>query len=213
MYEGRRVVYLNGGVRVAPSDVVTAWVAVTARIPATFALGVAQHETDLRTDEEDTETDGTVTTGIFQLTRSEAVRALRPAADLTDLAESCAVFATIMESNLDALRDAAGLSDDAAFFARGGAAYLAWSHNAGLGQARTSIQRYGLDWSALKARAQNGYMVQRMEPYGDDCLTGGRYWTSELAAIVPSSDASTGFKPRMGLLILLFLLLVAAAET
>ena len=222
-YEGRTVRFLNGRVSTTPEEIVRTFVQYTTRVPASCALGIAARETPAYyLDEEDTESTGFVSTGVFQLSRADAARALRPLADLTSLEDSCAVLATILEGYLDTLEAAAGGIDDATFFAAGGAAYLGWAHNAGPGGVPgkfgpiDSIRAYGLDWSALKQRPDNqapgSYMAARMIPYGDDCITGGRDWSTDLASVTPPAGAATGFKPRLGLLLLLLLLMLLYVE-
>jgi hypothetical protein len=160
------------------SDLIQYWKAVSSRIPAGYALGVAARESgksgDLYvTNEHDTDTqdDGSEydSYGIFQMGKTEAAKALIPplASFLIDPQNNCLCAAVNFESNLDRILAAAGLdtpNDDVW-------CYLAWAHNAGVGQPVKSIQTYGLDWAALKARPQNDYMTNKMIPYAEYVLS------------------------------------------
>jgi hypothetical protein len=160
------------------SDLIQYWKAVSSRIPAGYALGVAARESGKAGDlyvtnehDSDTQDSGDVyeSYGIFQMGRTEAAKALvsPTAASIIDPQNNCLIAAVNFESNLDKILDAAGLdapNDDVW-------CYLAWAHNAGVGQPVKSIQTYGLDWAALKARPQNDYMTNKMIPYAEYVLS------------------------------------------
>ncbi len=195
-------------------EIVIAWKSQTSKIPATFALGTALHETGYALNERDNENDGrsTVTDGIFQLERSEAVKTGFPEANLFDLDDAATVFAALMEKNYARLLDASGL-DESTALAKGLLGYLAWSHNTGLGHkdgktnALESIQSAGLDWPAWVARNTGYAWGVKMGAYGTDCITGGPDWRDEFNgyqqvgvddatdanpyAVTPTVDAST----------------------
>ncbi len=162
-------------------DLIQYWKQVSSRIPAGYALGVAARESGMSgdlyvTNEHDTDVktkdDGSTTTydsyGIFQMGKTEAVKAKVPpiASFLIDPQNNCLCAAVSFESHLDDILDAANLdapNDDVW-------CYLAWAHNAGVGEPLTSIKKYGLDWAALKARDQNDYMRNKMIPYAEFVL-------------------------------------------
>lgn len=207
------------------ADVAAEWKRWTSRIPASFAVGVGLHESSYTLNERDTEPSGKQTGGVFQLTLGgtsvdafgDATRAGFPDADVFTLEGACKVLASLAESWLDKLEAAAGGLDDASFFAQGGAGYLAWAHNAGLGhgQALDSVTKYGLDWSASLARnAGTDYFDNHIGPYGNDCISGGPDWTEDMGAPLDPADAPllsarNEARVRVGLLVLLLALLVA----
>jgi hypothetical protein len=144
------------------------------RSPGFFA-GVADRETTFAINEEDTDfnDDGLTvkrkTYGPFQsdvITDSVTTEG--------QLGPGVKRFVVDMIKNLEALAKAAGF--DSANPPRDAYAYLAWSHNAGLGGVPgkfgplDSIKAYGMDWEKLKTRDQNDYMRKRMIPYGDAVL-------------------------------------------
>lgn len=238
---GRSVVYLDGAgnpgaepLRAAPADIAAAWLRVSRRIPPTFAVGVALHETGYATNELDTEVSGKQTGGVFQLDVSgitDAVRAGFPELSPYDLDGACQIFAVRCERDLLPPLLAAFGGDEASFWARGGAGYLAWAHNAGLydnvhddGTKSTgplsSIQRSGLDWTAFRQRNDGTAYGDRIGPYGSDAISGGPDWRDEYAnpfdatgAAIPAPlvSASTAASLRLGLVALLALLLLVAA--
>lgn len=174
----RRVEFIPDGrrVTVSPREVVDAWRAATTRIPAQFALGTAQHESDFTINEVDTEPSGFVSKGIFQLSDEEARRTGHSGDELLTLAGSVAVFAKICEQYLDQIVQWADLGEGA--LPPDVWPYIFIAHNQGGGACRKTIAEYGLDWAAYKER--NHAKHPEWSRYGDDVISGGSKWTAEL---------------------------------
>lgn len=190
----RRVTFVPDGrrIRVTAWEVIEAWRATGTTIPAQYACGTAQHESDYTINEIDVEPSGFTTIGIFQLATSEAAVKL-PNADLLTLKDSVAVFVAISERNYDAIARAARLhvcTGDVL-------AYLHIAHNQGLGACLKSIRRHGLNWTQYKKRNQTMALEaiadapnlkavadaeakmkwwNKVFKYGDNCITGGAQW-------------------------------------
>ncbi len=164
-------------------------------------LGTALHETggDFHagtaggcTNERDTEDNGVVTFGAYQLEEEEAAYAGLSKADLFDLNEATEVFARLTERRRLILRLAASLRstdpDPSDLYG-----YLVVAHNMGVRTARTSILRYGMSWETFKDRnishaklllasaptpedkvkaARELEKWRDIAAYGDDCLPG-----------------------------------------
>ncbi len=118
--------------------------------------------------------------GAYQIGDEEARRYGFQLADMLDFAKATACMVQLAESNRSQLRIFArlGPSDpdpDYGDFPGGTMrAYLAIAHNHGLGYARITIAKYGMDWSAYKTRNPQDLIVAH--GYGEDCVTGGPYW-------------------------------------
>lgn len=187
-------------IKVSPSDIVDAWRQVSSRIPARFAVGTAKHETDYTLNETDAgdQSDGTDSIGLFQISRAEALSAGHPLADLTSLSDACTVFAVLMHRNLDKILSLSGespLNPDVW-------AYLAMSHNMGMGAVEKTIKQYGLDWGAYKAR--NPAVPLVAHGYGDDVVSGGPDWDPAWDELPPpdaSVDATDPAKIGLALVI------------
>lgn len=128
---------------------------------------------------------GYVSVGAYQIGDEEARRYGFALEDMLDLDKSTTCMVRLAEDNRRGLRAAAGLADDkpdpdytdsSGTMWQGGTmrAYLAIAHNMGMGAARLSIQRYGMDWSAYKLRNPMQNVVDHH--YGEDCVTGGPFW-------------------------------------
>lgn len=168
----------NGNrIRVPALTLVEEWRKHTSEIPAQYALGTAQHESDFTYNEVDTEPNGFVSKGIFQLSDEEARDAFAPNANLLDYHDACLVFARISEERLHRIILAAKLT---APLPPAVWAYLALAHNQGLHACEKSILTHGLNWEAYKARNPD---IKGIAEYGDDCVSGGSKW--ELAWIWP----------------------------
>lgn len=151
----------------------------SSTVPAGFFVGLGRNETGLASNECDTDfnDDGSVrirTYGVFQLSRDEAIfaasaRAAIDPEDLTDVETSVDVCAAVTGAHYRAILAAAGLDEASATVDVW--CYVAWAHNAGLGEPIKSIRTYGLDWNALKARPQNDYMVGKLIPYAENVRT------------------------------------------
>ncbi|HEX8010202.1 MAG TPA: hypothetical protein VF814_04620 [Casimicrobiaceae bacterium] len=129
---------------------------------------------------------------------------------------------------------ASGLAERVAW-SRGLAGYLTVAHNQGIGNAVLTVEKYGLDWSAYVERNKDLILyrddgsIKFNGPgacaYGSDAITGGPDWEEAFASLeamkdagvideataadVPTFDASTRSKLRIGLLVMLLALLVA----
>jgi hypothetical protein len=221
--DGSRSSSRGAAVLADPAVVVATWRKFSRR-SARYALGTAQHEADLATNEIDTEPDGKVTTGVYQLDTTEKLSALMPLADLTSLDDSTQVFATVSEARWTAICTTAGVDRDAA--PPDVNAYMTIAHNQGLGACLRSIAAHGLDWEGYKARniaeARAGATKMPLEwwlkvaAYGDDAISGGKYWRPEFDAVAsvevaaddasgsPGGDApSTGFLERLVIFVVL----------
>jgi hypothetical protein len=212
--------------RISAEEVATEWVKWTARIPARVAVAMASHETNLTLNERDTEqhddSSTVVTEGIFQLQRSEAVRALLPTADLMTLADSCQILAYLLEGYLDSI---ISVANDAYANGLGKApldgdgnpiddvwAFVAVTHNAGPGSATAGvgsrgtlpgIAHLGLSWPSAWTQAHPS--LTRQVAYGSDAITGGPDWSAALDAIQAAPGASPGFGGRALVLLLVVL--------
>jgi hypothetical protein len=167
----RTVEFVPDGKRVlvTPQEVADAWRLRETIIPAQYACGTAQHESDYTLNERDTEPSGFVSIGIFQLSQDECDEARLPSANLYTLEDSCAVLSVIAERRLTQILTWSGLSaptDDCWF-------YLALSHNQGPGAVQRTIARYGLDAAAWTSRNPQ---LANAATYFADCVTGGSRW-------------------------------------
>ncbi|MCU1280300.1 MAG: hypothetical protein JWM53_3846 [bacterium] len=229
--DGTRSTSRADAIVAAPFDVVAAAAKYSKFSPRHF-LGTAQHEADLALNEVDIETTGYTTSGIFQLNFKDEIAAVAPFADPLLLDDAAMLFATQVDRLARALQAAANEAAADPSTPRGVAwpdlynpppdayGYLAWAHNEGLGGNAgnggkwgplDSIAKFGMDWEALKARPdQNDYMRLKMIPYGDDCISGGKYWVDAFDVFVPSdgnaATGDTGFLQRLVVLaVVLFL--------
>lgn len=147
---------------------------------------------------------GYVSVGPFQIGDEEARRYGFRLEDMLVLDKASECMIRLAEDNRRNLRVAAGLSGSAPdpdLVDAGGRrwpggtmrAYLAVAHNKGMGFARLTIQRYGMDWLGYKERNPHDDLVDH--GYGDDCVTGGPQWPGTLATEGPRLLALT--QPRM----------------
>lgn len=169
----RRVEYLPDGVplRASVAEVIAAWVLCTARIPPQYAVASAQHEANFAVNEQDIETSGYVSIGIYQLAQEEAAHVGKPHANLMDLVEASRVFAALQHERLDAIELAMGPSSSLNTSDRW--AYLAMSHNFGLSATLKTIHEHGMNWRAWVAR--NPTLTAAIE-YFSDAVTGGPHF-------------------------------------
>lgn len=171
----RTVEFVPSGARVYASgaDIVTAWRKYSSKIPAQYALGTAQHETDFTINEVDAEASGFVSKGIYQLS-DEELASTGTCCDLLTLEGSTQVLAIVAERRLVEILKAADLNPNspAPPDAR---AFLAVAHNQGLSAALKSIRSHGINWSAYINR--NPSLAGSIGNYGSDCITGGVKWS------------------------------------
>lgn len=149
--------------RVTPQDAAVLWQKYSS-IPTSFAIGTATVESDFDPLCTTIERGGASPTskGLYQVNDGEAASVGEPGADLLD-AETCTrVYANLAAGRLETLRGWGAREPDIW-------AYLGLAHNQGMGAAQTTIQNYGADWDAYKARNPGA----RINRYGDYCLTGG----------------------------------------
>lgn len=147
-----------------------------AQVAPGFVLGIGIRETNLCANEIDTDYRGGQpldlrTYGLLQLNPLElrdAVRLgalVRPDADLCDPSVNIAAGVALFESMLARILDAAHLAEPTPDTWP----YLAWAHNAGIGEPIRSIAHWGLDWPALTKRPENldpqGYVCRKLIPY------------------------------------------------
>ncbi len=159
---------------ISEGDLILFCQSYSSRIPPGYFLGVAQRESGMIgdqyvTNEHDTDyqDDGSTreTYGIFQMNKTEALKAhVIPTADaLIDPENNIKCAAINFELNLDRILEASNFTAINEDVWR----YLAWGHNAGIGDPVKSIQRFGLDWQAAISRDQNEWFMGRLVPYTD----------------------------------------------
>lgn len=158
--EGKRVL-------VTPIDVVSTW-RLYSKIPAAYAVATSAHESNFTINEIDTEPNGFISKGIFQISDEEVAQTLQ-SADILTLHGACSVLSALAEVRLKHIMTAAKLTTATADCY----AYLALAHNQGLHAALKTIQAHGLDWKKYKERNPN---IKGIASYGDDCISGGPHW-------------------------------------
>lgn len=131
-------------------EVIGAALLYSKRILPQYFVATAEHESGRALNEVDTEPDGFVSKGIFQISDDEAKAVGLANADLLDLQQAMRVFARLMEQRLDAIQKAAGTG----YKLPDAWAYLTVAHNQGTGAAMATIKNYGMDWAAYKSRNQ-----------------------------------------------------------
>ena len=146
----------------------------TFGVPVGFVVGMAKRESAWTVNQIDTDYDAegnprpAKTYGLCMITQAEALAALSLAAvdtdQLLDPDTNVSVLCTLLARYRTALEAVAqeGYREEDLW------CYLAWAHNAGIGQAVKSVRTYGLDWEALKARPQNEYVTGRLIPYAEE---------------------------------------------
>lgn len=134
-------------------------------IPDAFYFGVVDHESAWKLDEQTVETTGAVALGLFQILNGEVAQHGDVGAFLVDIDRQAELMVERTEDNRARIREAAGVPADALDPWDTGA-YLALAHNEGIGAALQTIEAYGMDWDAYKARNPG----RRINAYGDDCL-------------------------------------------
>jgi len=145
---------------------------------------------------------GYVSVGPFQIGDEEARRYGFKLEDMVDLGKATECMIRMAEDNRKSLRAVLGLApdkEDPGYVDLSGRswpggtmrAYLAVAHNKGMGYARLTIHRYGMDWDAYKSRNVHDNLVDH--GYGEDCITGGPQWPG--AAPAPRLLCLT--EPRM----------------
>lgn len=115
--------------------------------------------------------EGFQSVGAFQIGPDEAKRFGFALADMLDLDKATQCMIKLAEANRQALRTYAKLAPNAPDPDCINA-YLALAHNQGLGAAKATIQRYGMNWETYKQRNPGSRII----PYGNDCLTGGSHY-------------------------------------
>lgn len=165
-----------------------------------YYVGTCFHESGC-TNEWDTEIatasspKGFVSVGAFQIGEEEAKRFKFKLEDMLYIDKASECMVRLAEANRQAIRSAAGLSRNVPdpigavngkFWDGGGVrAYLAITHNHGVGYMQQTIKNYGLDWTSYKLRNPLDNIVTH--GYGEDCITGGPYWPSN-APPMPTSN-------------------------
>lgn len=164
-----------------------------------YYVGTCFHESGC-TNEWDTEIatasspKGFVSVGAFQIGEDEAKRFRFKLEDMLDLDKASECMVKLAESNRQAIRTAAAIpfkSPDPDCVVNGkdwigGAirAYLAITHNHGVGYMRQTIKNYGLNWAAYRLRNPLDNIVAH--GYGEDCITGGSYWPNNAPPMLPN---------------------------
>lgn len=170
-----------------------------SNIDLRYYVGTFYHEAGC-TNEWDTEVatascpPGFVSVGAFQIGEEEANRYGFQLADMLDFDKACQCFVRLAEDNRKAVRAAAGLTGNApdpdytdpsgyVWVGGGMRAYLAITHNHGVGYMRATVKNYGLDWAAYQRRNPTDNIVAHK--YGPDCVTGGDYYPGNGAPVQP----------------------------
>jgi hypothetical protein len=181
----RKVEFIPDSKRVfaEPADIVAEWRKYASQVPAQYALGTAQHETDFTLNEKDTEPSGYVSMGLYQIGVEEMQQTGHANANPYDLEDITIIMVDLAEARYKRLLQVARDRADASVSSspRGLSsqqvldlwAYLALAHNQGLAAAIKTITRHGVGWAAYKARNPQ---LADMGRYGDDCITGGSKW-------------------------------------
>jgi hypothetical protein len=155
-----------------------------------YFVGTCFHEAGC-TNEWDTEIatssspEGFVSVGAYQIGEEEAKRFGYQLIDMLDLGKATDCMIRLASANRRAIKKAMSavarinIIDDTdlngKFWPEGGLrAYLAITHNHGVGYMRKTIQTYGLDWAAYKRRNPTDNIVAH--GYGEDCINGGSQW-------------------------------------
>jgi hypothetical protein len=196
----------------------TIWKRLT-NIPVRYIIGTVQHESDFVEDGADINDGGTGrdTIGLTRIDSGETDGVLKSLfwtgktkVNLRNGEDNLHVYAALCETRLVALKLAAGLTGtDNADCPPDLWAYLAMAHNMGQGAALKSIASYGLDWDAYRARNPGLPFVSK--GYGDDVISGGRYWTDDLDSAEEETDEDgVTVEPSTGLLTRLVMLALAA---
>ena len=138
---------------------------VDPETPWIYYLGTAQHETNLATNERDTEPNGFQSWGLYQISLAEAASVGLPGVDLLDPVQATQVMARLTHRRRDRLRLAAKLAvsdaDPPDLWS-----YVAIAHNQGEAAAVKTIERFGMNWMEYKRRNRRLNIVS--SGYGDD---------------------------------------------
>ncbi len=167
-------------------------------IPPQYFVATAEHETGFCPVEVDTEENGHVTMGLYQVDDDECASVGEPSANLYDPAVCTRVFAHVQERRFARIVDVFGRIQPDIW------AYLGLAHNEGLGAAQKTLRRYGMDWTEYKRRnlihalmleqnaetpqeqiqaARELDRVRRISAYGDAMISGGTRWGEAIATM------------------------------
>jgi hypothetical protein len=177
--------------KLTPQQVVDLWRQYTTDIPWQYALGSAQHESDLEpgpgadTSGDQPKLSDSTSYGLYQMSTFEQGLAV-VIGDIHDPDVNTKIFYLTMSKKLGAIRAAAGFDDHGSDVW----AYLGMAHNMGLGSALKTIAQHGLDWQAYKDRNPDLPFVSK--GYGDDCISGGKYADQvSISDTVTDADGNT----------------------
>jgi len=132
----------KGAIILTPGEIRSFVSMSTSQIPAGYFVATAWRESGFATNEVDTETNGFVSWGLYQVSAQEALDVGLPHADLLSPMQSTEVFVRLAKRNLDiVLRAVGGVAKTPDVYA-----YLAIAHNEGLYAVRKTIKLHGLDW-------------------------------------------------------------------
>jgi hypothetical protein len=193
----------RAAIRVTAEQVRDAARAASSLIPAQYFVATADHESNLAINERDTEPNGYVSKGIFQIGDEEISQVHGWPCDPYTLGDAMRIFAALQEKRLLVLEQlvngpASSIADPTHIWA-----YLSIAHNQGIEAAEQTIRRYGVDWVAYQSRnltqAQTELAMakrtgdktlideatgklawwHKVFAYGNDCITGGWRWPGE----------------------------------
>lgn len=136
-------------------------------VPSSYFVGTGKHETAFAVNEVDTEVSGFRSYGIFQVSDEELAASSYSDADVCNayaLPSACEMFVQLAETR--AHRLAGYVNKLVSNAPRDLWAYLALYHNQGWGAVQKTLDAYGMDWGAYKARNPGA----SINSYGDDCM-------------------------------------------
>jgi hypothetical protein len=181
---------------IAPSDALAIWRTLSSTIPGRFIIGTIQHESDFIVNERSPgdQGDGSPSDGLTQASRTEAIKAGKPLADLMDAEDNLTVYAITQHRNLDRLHDliaGKALGDPSDVWA-----WLSMCWNQGFGAVQTSINKNGAAYSGAggyRERNKNlvhaGYDGPAIMRYCDDVISGGKYWQASWDDLPPADGS------------------------
>lgn len=194
----------------AAMAIAVAWWRVEREIPTSWAVGCALHEGNYAVNIRNVESNGHTTGGVFELDLPSGPPYLN-AGDAAatgmlekspfDLDDACAILAVLLRrykvliiraankwnaaNGLPAIDPTAPPSDVYS--------YMAIGHNQGIGAALKSINTYGMNWAAYKARPENAGVNVAIDRgsgiYGDDVVSGGVDFSEAMLAPFDAAGA------------------------
>lgn len=188
VYEGPGA-WKKGAVVVTPSFVADLGAKYGGEFSPQYFVATAGHEViDFAANEVDYENPNKlgkvfVSKGLCQLSEDER-EDMGMKGDLLDPDFNIKVFAKLQNVRLERMRQlvrklyAVDLKYPDAF------AYAALYHNEGYGALYKTVKEHGFDWGGRAGYAQRN-SGRGIVPYGNDCITGGKWWVAVNEATAP----------------------------